>query len=435
MSNEQLLLPAFSRTLALSRNDFNTSLRAVSRTFYGSEQPLSGNFNDEGIIGPVPDGVMWRESTTGRLYVRDSNSAKPPTGGTGKWPGNNFSRYGIALSFATGLSNINMNDYEIGELIAVVNSSDSTQTSIRRVSESGQGAAANNRLYLKTANGTSTTGFVDVGIPYPGSVKPHHLALDAKVEPISDADVDLGDWTYRFRDAYFSNAVQIGSSSGHISLSATSGFLQLDGAQFQDGTAAAPSITFEDDTDTGIFRLGSGRIGITVNGQDQLDLSTTRLLANVSINPEDTATYDLGTSSLKWRNVYASGEFFGTATNAKYADLAEKYSTDEDYPVGTIMMVSATQDAETEACSEAGVPIGVISENPAFKMNSSADGYYIGLKGRLPIRVRGSIRKGDKIYAGSNGIGQTHGKGFLVGIALEANDIEIEKLVECVLKV
>ena len=44
----------------------------------------------------------------------------------------------------------------------------------------------------------------------------------------------------------------IGTSVDHISLNATGGFLQLDGAQLQDGTQAlAPSMTFEDDTDTG----------------------------------------------------------------------------------------------------------------------------------------------------------------------------------------
>lgn len=58
MSNEQFLLPAFARTVALSRNDFNTSLRAISRNFYGEEQPLGADFNDEGTVGTVPNGVF-----------------------------------------------------------------------------------------------------------------------------------------------------------------------------------------------------------------------------------------------------------------------------------------------------------------------------------------------------------------------------------------
>lgn len=434
MSNEQFLLPAFSRTIALSRNDFNSSLRAISRNFYGQEQPLGTDFNDEGTTGTVPNGVFWRDSINGRLYIKDTNHAKPPSGGTGLWPGNNFTRYGMATSFVTTLSGTDMRDYEIGELVAVVNSSDTTQTSLRRVSDSGLGASANNRLYMKISNGAAQTGFIDVGIPYPGSVKAYHLALNSKVEPITDATVDFGDWTYRFRDSYFSNAVFIGSSANHIALNATDGFLQLDGGQFADGTALEPSITFEADIDTGIFREGTNDIGIATAGVKRLSIDTNSIDVAVDILPT-TGTIDIGASGNEFQNMYASGEFFGTATTAKYADLAEKYTTDEEYPIGTVMMVSSSLDTETCSCSEAGCPIGVISENPAFKMNADTEGQYIGLKGRLPIRVIGEVTKGSKVYTSSSGVAKAEGKGMLVGVALESNSDLNEKLVECVLKV
>jgi len=434
MSNEQFLLPAFSRTIALSRNDFNSSLRAISRNFYGQEQPLGSDFNDEGNTGTIPNGVFWRNSINGRLYIKDNNHAKPPSGGTGIWPGNNFTRYGIATSFVTTLSGTDMRDYEIGELVAVVNSSDTTQSSLRRVSESGLGASANNRLYMKISNGAAQTGFIDVGIPYPGSVKSYHLALNSKVEPITDATVALGDWTYRFRDMYLSNGVHIGSSGAHVALNATSGFLQLDGAQFGDGTAANPSITFESDTNTGIFREGADDIGFTAGGTKRMSIDTDSVDFAVNLLPT-TSTIDVGASGNQFRNMYASGEFFGTATTAKYADLAEKYTTDEEYPIGTVMMVSSSLDTETCSCSEAGCPIGVISENPAFKMNADTEGQYIGLKGRLPIRVIGEVTKGSKVYTSTSGVAKAEGKGMLVGVALESNSDLNEKLVECVLKV
>ena len=38
------------------------------------------------------------------------------------------------------------------------------------------------------------------------------------------------------------------------------------GGTFPDGTVAVPSITFTDDTDTGLFRVSSGQIGIVANG-------------------------------------------------------------------------------------------------------------------------------------------------------------------------
>jgi hypothetical protein len=69
-------------------------------------------------------------------------------------------------------------------------------------------------------------------------------------------------------------------------------------------------------------------------------------------------------------------------------------------------------------------------------MNSGAEGQYIGLKGRLPVRIIGAVKKGDPVYVDDNGCASTAiNGGSLVGIALETNDSIDEKLVECVLKV
>ena len=79
--------------------------------------------------------------------------------------------------------------------------------------------------------------------------------------------------------------------------------------------------------------------------------------------------------------------------------------------------------------------IGVISEKPAYLMNSDSEGQAIGLKGRVPVRVKGIIKKGDAVYAWEDGICSTVATSALVGIALESNDTEDENLIECVLKV
>ena len=68
-------------------------------------------------------------------------------------------------------------------------------------------------------------------------------------------------------------------------------------------------------------------------------------------------------------------------------------------------------------------------------MNSEADGQYIGLKGRLPVRVKGPVNKGQAIYAWADGVCGTVATTAMVGIALESNSDDGEKLVECVLKV
>ena len=43
------------------------------------------------------------------------------------------------------------------------------------------------------------------------------------------------------------------------------------GSEFPDGSATAPSFTFQDDQDTGWFRIGSGSVGYSANGIQILD--------------------------------------------------------------------------------------------------------------------------------------------------------------------
>ena len=72
-------------------------------------------------------------------------------------------------------------------------------------------------------------------------------------------------------------------------------------------------------------------------------------------------------------------------------------------------------------------------------MNSTIEGQAVALKGRVPVRVKGIVNKGEAIYADMDGIGQTiRPEGhFLVGISLETWEPEEDEegLVEAVLKV
>jgi hypothetical protein len=94
--------------------------------------------------------------------------------------------------------------------------------------------------------------------------------------------------------------------------------------------------------------------------------------------------------------------FNGTATSARYADLAEKYLADQEYETGTVVVIGG--NAEVTACTVGKRAIGVVSANPAYMMNSELEGgTYIALKGRVPVKVIGSVKKGDRLTAGDNG--------------------------------
>ena len=111
--------------------------------------------------------------------------------------------------------------------------------------------------------------------------------------------------------------------------------------------------------------------------------------------------YDLGTGTVRYRTMYA-GTFNGTATTAQYADLAEKYLADGEYVAGTVIAVGGEAEVTAATDEIAHSVIGVVSENPAFRMNEDLEnGTYIALKGRVPVRVQGDVKKGDRLVASS----------------------------------
>lgn len=113
-----------------------------------------------------------------------------------------------------------------------------------------------------------------------------------------------------------------------------------------------------------------------------------------------------------------------TATAAQYADLAEKYTSDQEYVPGTIVMFGG--DAEVTISEDRTKKVaGVVSTHPAYLMNSHLEGtsVEVALQGRVPCKVEGTIHKGDMIVAGSTpGVGIAHNDpqlGQVIGKALE----------------
>ena len=67
-------------------------------------------------------------------------------------------------------------------------------------------------------------------------------------------------------------------------------------------------------------------------------------------------------------------------------------------------------------------------------MNSDSEGQAIALVGRVPVRITGPVKKGQKVYVAQNGTASVEGTGDMIGIALEDNERHEETLVECILK-
>lgn len=162
-------------------------------------------------------------------------------------------------------------------------------------------------------------------------------------------------------------------------------------------------------------------------------ISITGLAANSSLLNGLAASTGASANTIAARNgagdLYAV-VFRGRATSAQYADLAEIYKTDQQYEIGTVVMIGGTEEAT--ACQSGARAFGAVSEKPAYLMNDQAEGQPIALKGRIPVKVTGPVKKGQELVAADGGTA-TAGEGKVFAIALESNDSNDIKLVECLI--
>lgn len=150
-----------------------------------------------------------------------------------------------------------------------------------------------------------------------------------------------------------------------------------------------------------------------------------------TITPTVNNSIDLGSASFKYANVYAT-TFQGVSTTAKYADLAEKYTVEGEPQIGQVVLIGGEHtDCVISDEIASNAVLGVMSENPAFKMNSDSNGEYIALKGRVQCKVFGPIKKGEPLVSSTDGramgISQVDPAlrmlpGIIFGKALEASE-------------
>jgi hypothetical protein len=176
---------------------------------------------------------------------------------------------------------------------------------------------------------------------------------------------------------------------------------------------------------TGVTTAGNTNIGnLTVTG---ITYHTGNVLPSANL------TYNLGSTTAWWNNIY------GTAVHAQYADLAEMYTTDTEYTPGTVLIFGGPAEVTVTTVAGDTRVAGVVSTNPAYLMNSMTDGVAIALRGRVPVRVIGPVAKGDVLITSTHpGCAQSGRRSNTLGTAVFAKSIEDndeygEKIIEAVI--
>lgn len=141
-----------------------------------------------------------------------------------------------------------------------------------------------------------------------------------------------------------------------------------------------------------VGNVGTVLVG-TLSTSSQPNITTvgnlTTLTMAGNIIPSANVTYNLGSTSMWWNLVY------GRSVHAQYADLAENYLADSDYEAGTVLVFGGNAEVTvTTEFADARVA-GIVSTNPAYLMNAVTPGIPIALRGRVPCKVVGQVKKGD----------------------------------------
>ena len=76
-------------------------------------------------------------------------------------------------------------------------------------------------------------------------------------------------------------------------------------------------------------------------------------------------------------NITTSASLNGTASTAKYADLAEKYLADAAYSAGTVVCFGGEQEITLCTVDMCKSVAGVVSTNPAYLMNGRLESTHL----------------------------------------------------------
>jgi hypothetical protein len=200
----------------------------------------------------------------------------------------------------------------------------------------------------------------------------------------------------------------------------------LDSTSFMRSDAAATNNTSVSITANAGLTVGASNNGRLLCSGNDVVLRNLTPTGNISMQNSaattilnvDTNTNTVGVLGINNLNANAVGNIgsassyfntvFATATTALYADVAERFHADETYQPGTVVELGGPNEITISQSELSENVFGVISTRAAYLMNAGAgtDATHppVAMTGRVPVRVTGSVRKGDRLVSAGNGL-------------------------------
>jgi hypothetical protein len=243
------------------------------------------------------------------------------------------------------------------------------------------------------------------------------------------------------KDATFTPQVAIlgfGSIGPGIQMSSTVSNALFRGtatdAQLLDGLDSSQFLRSDvNDTTSGTLGIVNDT-GLTVGADNDAKLSVITATSEVR-NENQTQSANIafrvniaGTPTTVMTINGANGTISGQKITANYADVAERFHADTLIVPGTVVEIGGDAEITTVIEELSENVFGVISTAAAYLMNSQAgeDDTHpaVAMTGRVPVRVVGAVRKGDRLVSAGNGVARAAQPGEatsfnVIGRALE----------------
>ena len=369
-------------------------------------------FNNDTNYAEVYDGIGWDELVPGGTTTI-LNQTINPDGITSVYTLDQTSTAASILVTINGVQQTPDIDY-------TVSGTDITFTTTPIITDTIQIrflAGVSSTDYITNANGNAIVRADSTGNVVLQAGPNQQINVTGNIIPAANVTYSLGTSTERWANLWLSGTtIALGNVLIKNIQGNTIGFYGPNGT-----TPATIDSTNIDTTSIGngtsnvTVVSSGGNIQSTVNGNSVLVLTSTGAnvngYASVSGNISggnisvSTGTVSLGNitnnNANGVGNIGDSTTYFDTvfakSTSAQYADLAELFTSDQDYDPGTVLIFGG--DRQVTACNNYADSraAGIVSTNPAHLMNSGLSGTCISLalSGQVPCQVIGPIHKGD----------------------------------------
>jgi hypothetical protein len=361
-------------------NTTSTSLGLPGRNYAGYGQALNTNFvrQLESYSGATPPnnplkGQLWYNSTQGTLNVCPADGTTSPSA----W----LTLASTNAGGDTTLGNITATGSILGDSLTVAHGIIGDTITVRLATVSEELTALAGTITSGTITSLNTTT-ISTGAP-------------------TTAGTLTGEWTVVGNNLSGGNALSISSGNiqfGHNSLNG----VKCDNYMYANGAPFNPSGTYTNANVAAYLPTYSGNISPT-------KVTTSYLAGGGLIS----GTWTLDT---------------GARINATYADLAERFEADDVYDTGTVVEIGGVNEITAVQDDLSEEVFGVVSTTAAFTMNGQAGSDKthpaIAVSGRVPVKVIGKVKKGQRLVSAGKGYARAATKSEMtafnvIGRALE----------------